>query len=500
MLFLFYCEVAMRRMARLGILFAILAGFQNAGYAQGNPVGIEQSVVKIVNQYNRFSWYEPWASGATGKGTGSGFVISGKRIMTNAHVVSDSALILVYFHNDPQPYPAHVAAIGHDCDLAILELEDPARIEEVPALALDGLPELRSRVVTYGYPMGGQLISSTVGVVSRIEQQTYVHSGVDSHLAVQTDAAINPGNSGGPVVQNGKVVGVAFQGNSNLENMGFFIPIQVVGHFLADLEDGTYDGYPEFGILASNLENPAARAYAGMEKGETGIRVDYIIRGGSAEGTLQTDDILTAIDGYPVANDGTIVWHGLRLDSSFAIDQKQMGDTVPLRIIRGSKRMEVSLQLNHYNPGESKAHLYDCRPNYYVYAGLVFVPLNRESLKSYSDNWVVDAPQELIYESYYRPLIEHDFLDTPHVIQIRRLDAETNVEEARHLYRVIESVNGQPVGTLPELVDAFEGNTNAFHVIRFKYDNRITVLDREKSDAANQQILNRYAIPKDRRL
>jgi hypothetical protein len=49
-------------------------------------------------------------------------------------------------------------------------------------------------------------------------------------------------------------------------------------------------------------------------------------------------------------------------------------------------------------------------------------------------------------------------------------------------------------------VAAFEGNTNAFHVIHFKYDNRVTVLDRKKSDAANQQILNRYAIPKDRRL
>ncbi len=490
----------MRHRIQLGILFAILIGFQGAGYAQGKPTGIEQSVVKIVNQYNRFSWYEPWASGSTGKGTGSGFMISGKRIMTNAHVVSDSALILVYFHNDPQPYPARVVAIGHDCDLAILELEDADRAKRVPPLELDGLPELRSRVVTYGYPMGGQLISSTVGVVSRIEQQTYVHSGVDMHLAVQTDAAINPGNSGGPVIQNGKVVGVAFQGNSNLENMGFFIPTQVVNHFLTDLEDGSYDGFPEFGILATNLENPAARAYAGMKKGETGVRVDYIIRGGSAASALQIGDILTSIGGYPVANDGTIVWNGLRLDSSFVPDQKQMGETIPLHIIRGSERLEVSLPLNHYSPGASKGHIYDQRPKYYVYAGLVFVPLNRETLKTYSDNWVVDAPQELIYESYYRPLIEHDFLDTPHVIQIRRLDAETNVEEAQHLYRIIESVNGHPVGTLPELVEAFESNTNDFHAIRFKYDNRITILDRKKSDAANQQILNRYAIPKDRRL
>ena len=225
----------MRHMAKLDILFVVLLGIQGAANAQGKPDGIEQSVVKIVNQSNRFNWYEPWASGSTGKGTGSGFLNSKNRIMTNAHVVSDSALILVYFHNDPQPYPARVTAIGHDCDLAILELEDAARIEKVPALAFAGLPELRSRVVTYGYPAGGQLISSTVGVVSRIEQQVYAHSGINAYLAVQTDAAINPGNSGGPVIQDGKVVGVAFQGNSRLENMGFFIPNKVVEHFLIDL-------------------------------------------------------------------------------------------------------------------------------------------------------------------------------------------------------------------------------------------------------------------------
>jgi len=356
-------------------------------------------------------------------------------------------------------------------------------------------------VVTYGYPAGGQLISSTVGVVSRIEQQVYAHSGINAYLAVQTDAAINPGNSGGPVIQDGKVVGVAFQGNSRLENMGFFIPNKVVEHFLTDLEDGTYDGFPYFGVLAANLENPAARAYAGMAADETGIRIDYIVRGSSAEKALRIDDIITEVDGYPVANDGTIVWHGLRLDHSFILDRKQMGGTIPLRIIRGSERMEVVLELNHYRPSEkTQAHLYDRRPSYYVYAGLVFVPLNRETLKTYSDNWVVDTPQELVYETYYRPLIEHDFLDTPHVIQIRRLDAESNVEESRHLYRIVDSVNGQPVGTLRDLVDAFEGNTARHHMIQFKYDNRTTVLDREKSDAAHAQILSQYAIPKDRRL
>ena len=105
-----------------------------------------------------------------------------------------------------------------------------------------------------------------------------------------------------------------------------------------------------------------------------------------------------------------------------------------------------------------------------------------------------------MYETFYRPLIKHDFLDTPHVIQIRRLNHEVNVEEAKNVYRIIESVNGEPTPTLESLIKAFENNTNDQHVIRFKYNQTVTVLDRKKADAANQEILNQYAIPKDRRL
>ena len=68
--------------------------------------------------------------------------------------------------------------------------------------------------MTYGFPAGGEQISYTRGVVSRIEVEGYVHIGNRAFLAVQTDAAINPGNSGGPVIQDDKVVGVAFEGTA----------------------------------------------------------------------------------------------------------------------------------------------------------------------------------------------------------------------------------------------------------------------------------------------
>src|SRR5260221_10445415 len=155
-------------------------------------------------------------------------------------------------------------------------------------------------------PIGGQAVSSTAGIVSRVESRGYVHSGIDSHLVVQTDAAINPGNSGGPVVQQGHVVGVAFQGYPGFDNMGFFIPMPVVRHFLADLEDGRYDGFPDSGLQTTPLLSPVYRRERGLPEGKSGVVVDLVSPGGTADGVIQPGDVILAVDGVTVANDGSI--------------------------------------------------------------------------------------------------------------------------------------------------------------------------------------------------
>src|SRR5204863_9528366 len=208
----------------------------------------ERSVIQLMTFSQQPVWDAPWRFEAVRRSSGSGFVIKGRRIMTNAHVVSWAKQILVHRYQDPRPYLARVKFIAHDCDLALLEVEDENFFDGLEPLRFGDLPKVRSAVVTYGYPAGGEQISYTRGVVSRVELQNYAHSGNRAFLTVQTDAAINPGNSGGPVVQEDLVVGVAFQGIPGLENTGFFIPPPVIQHFLKDIEDSQYGGFPMAGF------------------------------------------------------------------------------------------------------------------------------------------------------------------------------------------------------------------------------------------------------------
>src|SRR5690606_23070094 len=110
-------------------------------------------------------------------------------------------------------------AVWHDCDLALLQVEDEGFFDDVPPADIGELPALRDKVSVVGFPIGGEEISITEGVVSRIEVQRYNHS--QRHLlAVTVDAAINQGNSGGPVFKNGKVAGIAFQKLTGVDNIG----------------------------------------------------------------------------------------------------------------------------------------------------------------------------------------------------------------------------------------------------------------------------------------
>ena len=193
------------------LLLAVAMGIPVASLA-----GIDQqrqSVAKIFVTVQQEDFRQPWQSSPPMSGSGSGFIIKGKRLLTNAHVVSDARFIEVQREGDTRKFPAKVRFIAHDCDIAVLEVKDESFFEGTKPLTFGStLPSLNDAVIVLGYPMGGGRLSLTKGVVSRIDYNLYAHSSIDSHLVMQVDAAINPGNSGGPVLFNNKVIGIAFQG------------------------------------------------------------------------------------------------------------------------------------------------------------------------------------------------------------------------------------------------------------------------------------------------
>lgn len=481
-------------------LFLVFRTFQSNAELFSNTEP-EKSVVHITTFSQRPVWNEPWHFDHVRKATGTGFVISGRRILTNAHVVSWGKEILVRKYQDARSYRARVKFVGHDCDLAILEVDDPSFFEGMKPLTLGELPQVRSTVVTYGYPAGGDEISYTRGVVSRIEVQQYAHIQNRSFLVVQTDAAINPGNSGGPVIQDEKVVGVAFQGAHELENTGYFIPPPIIRHFLKDIEDGKYNGFPDAGLLFSALDNPAYRRLLKLPDHQgLGVRIDDMLPIPTTLERIKVDDVLLQAATHPVGSDGTVLYQGNRVHVGAVFDSVQSGDTIDLKIWREGREMSVKLPVHVYDKDRAEGSQYDRLPRYYIHGGLVFTPLSADYLETLGNDMGSASDPDLFYELSFRGYEDPGERRDEPVVLATTLPHEVNADLQIRSRALVDQINGVRINRMEDVARAFEASTNKFNVIRFMKQDRFECLDREQADKANAEILKKYRIGADRRL
>ena len=464
--------------------------------SQANSLSDAQaSVVKIHVTIQREDYVMPWQGGEPVGATGSGFIISKKRILTNAHVVSDAKFIEVQKFDDSRRFKAKVAFIGHDCDLAVLTVDDPDFFAGTsPIKFADTLPSLSDDVTVLGYPMGGDRLSVTRGVVSRIDYNVYTHSEVDQHLVLQVDAAINPGNSGGPVLFKGKVVGLAFQGLALSENIGYAIPLPVLNHFLRDIEDGAYNGYPELGVSFMTTRNIALRRDLNLPGDRGGIAVHYVDPFGSAKGYLRDRDVLLSIDSYPIADDATISLDGNAVLFAELLERKQCGDSVKFKVWRNNAEIEVLVPLINPRDPFVYRNIYDTRPDYYITGGLVFAPLTREYLRAQHKNQGSMNYQQLIYYSQYAKVGGLYSNKDEFVVLIARLPNTVNTYSESFINGIITEVNGVAISNLKDIKKAIEGQKEAFNVFRFAGVNDLLIMDAGNARRADREISLQYGI------
>jgi S1-C subfamily serine protease len=341
-----------------------------------NEAAIRESVVKIYATTRYPDLVRPWAKQSPQEVSGTGIVIEGKRILTNAHVVTYATEVFVQSNGSGDKLAALVEAMAPGIDLAVLKLEDESFFENRPPLPrAETLPEIKDTVTVYGYPTGGTTLSITKGIVSRIEFAPY--AGQTAGLRVQIDAAINPGNSGGPAIVNDRMIGVAFSRLGGAENIGYIIPCEEVDLFLKDVADGTYAGKPAMFDQLQTLENDALRAKLGLDRKVSGMVVHEPDRNGD-EYPLKKWDLITKIGDYDIDNTGIVkVRENLRLRFAYLIQKVAKDGKLPLTIVRDGKEMAIELPVSATRE-MLISDLHGKYPSYFVYGPLVFAPVTAE--------------------------------------------------------------------------------------------------------------------------
>jgi S1-C subfamily serine protease len=471
------------------ILWIVLLStlFLTASTQQEN--GTKEAIVKIYTTAKVPNYQEPWNSSMRSS-TGSGAIIDGGYILTNAHVVANQAFIEVQRYGQRKRYIAKVYAVSHQADLALLKVEEQAFFEGVKPLTFGSLPKVEQKIVVYGYPMGGSTLSATIGVVSRIEHHTYAHSG-ESFLAVQVDAAVNPGNSGGPALSDGKIVGVVMQMISKSQNIGYLVPVNMVKHFIEDMKDEKYDGFADLGLGTQKLENPAIRRYYGLDENVSGKLIVKVVYNSPLAGALQEGDILTAVDGHNVENDGTVEFrkHEFTHYQHF-IDAYQMGEKVKLDIIRDGKNMQVEADLKYIADDMYlvKTTRYDTMPKYFVYGGYVFSPLTR--------NLIVSTNRNRLKLSYLAGKWQEKDKNEV-VVLLKVLASDMSRGDNDFAMWPIDKVNGEPFKNFKEFYEKMNAVKSDYIVLEDN-DGVKVIIDRKEAQEKQRAILNKYNIEFDR--
>ncbi len=476
----------------------LLIAYANVAYANVSSElsVLRKSVFKIRTTSVAPDFRRPWKHFAAQSSYGSGFYIGDGKILTNAHVVSNQRFVTVQKDGDPTPQQARVLFAADDVDLALLTVEDPSYFKNLSKMQFGPLPKLLSPVECVGYPRGGEQISITEGVVSRISYRAYAHATYYEHLLVQVDSAINPGNSGGPVLQYGKVVGVAFQGFSDAQSTGYIIPVPVIQRFLADIKDGQYDGTPIDGLTTQDwaLISPTARQFFGVPGQNSGSFISHVGHSSFLKDHLKMNDVLINLDNNEVGIDDKINWRGERVDFRVLIDLKLPGESLKASVVRDRKIMNLTIPVTKNPIHYESARKFERFPKFYTYGGLVFSTLSLNLLQSWGQRWFYDSPTPLRYIHTYAPLQPLPGIVEDVVVLLGRMPNAVNSYVQTPLYSIVKSVNNQPVTDLAKLKELISQSQDEYINIDYYYWETPSLLRKADADKAQADIVKTYQI------
>jgi len=461
----------------------------------------ERSIVKVIKVGADYDYIHPWRSPGQTMSHGSGFLTESGYIVTNAHVVENTLFLQVKLACFPRRFTARVVAIGHDCDLALLKVDDPlfARIAEPLSWARE-MPKARDPVIICGFPMGGEHLAMTYGRVARYEVSTYVNQ-EQSLIACQLDGLASPGSSGGPVLceDTGRVVGVIHQITGHHHRISEMIPLNIVSHFFNGVSNGEHKGFYSVGLSWRTLESAPMRRYYNVSPEQTGVVISAITPGSPAEKHFEKGDVITSIDGKRVYNDGTYEFQkGQYLSILHLIKSARDGSTLKIEALRAGESRTVHIDVDYDAKIEPLVAPieYGRPPTYYVHGGFVFQPLTPN---------FVDALGESSQQGSYLYGRLYDYFerkrekggDQEVVLLTQVLPGECNVGYHTLGIWVVETINGKRIYSMRDLIDAIENNTSPYLVIGNNHEEEI-IVDSAECKNESSEILGGHQIPSDR--
>ena len=276
--------------------------------------------------------------------------------------------------------------------------------------------------------------------------------------------------------------------------------LPVIKHFLLDVEDGKFDGFPELDIYVQLMENKALRESLNLPKNAGGMLVTGVAENSNLIGLINPGDVILDIDGYNIGRDGKVMLEsGLRVESTHLEYLKQVGDTLQLKLFRDGKTFTQKIPLTARKQKINQKE-YDNDPTYFVFAGFVFQPLSNGYLSSNQNAlyYMLSYVPAYTMQGYRKIIPERIKNNRDQVIVLSRVLPDAINQGYKNMEQsVVYSVNGTVVKDMPQLIKLIEAVKEPYLKIVTDFGNVIT-LDMEKARKRNATIMEKYQVYVDR--
>lgn len=460
------------------------------------PEGITKaSLVRVNSTGQAYDFFRPWIKKAPFYRRGLGIVVPGGHVLVSAELVANHTYLELETPDSTNKTPAEVVRVDYDCNLALLKPGAGDFLKDARPISLDGVVTVGEKVDLIQLEPNGD-VARTPGTVTTISVIRYPMERL-ALLSFRLSVPLQ-GRDGSftiPAIHDGKLLGIVMRYDGRNQTADV-IPAPVISRFLTDL-DKDYSGFPRAGLAFSSLRDPQLRRYAGLQE-PGGVYVTEVRPGGSAaKAGLQRGDIILAVNGHAIDQDGNYedASYGRISLSNLITTQAHVGDKVDFTIFRNGQKLTLPVTLEQKDPDSvaSPAYVFDRQPRYFVLGGLVFQELSRPYLQEWGSRWRTEAPQRLVALDAFQNESPEDSGRVVFLSQVFPTNNTLGYENLEHL--VVSKVNGVPVKSLDDLARAAASPQGGFQKIEFDDDPPVIYLDAAEAEKANEQIRQEYGIP-----
>ena len=453
-----------------------------------------RGVVGLQVTYQDWDEDRPWAKKIPKTRGASAVFVGRSQLLTTADIVDNATFIQFSAFGQPRQVEFEIQTVDLDVNLALLQVKDTTVLDDLAPVPLAGRTPSSGTLQTVRW-QGQQLEISASRVVRFLVERSRGSRVEYAVLHMRTD--ISAGGWSEPVFHDGMLVGITI---SQSKQVSRAIPVEIIRGFLNRVNaPEPYVGFPSLGVQWQVNHDPSVTRFLGQTGEPRGVLVRQVPWGSSGCGVLEPRDILLEVDGNPIDTEGYYhhAYLGRLRFTHVLTEDHRPGDAIAVRVLRGGRELNLPMTLRTYPTDlDLVPKRRSGQPAYVVAGGLILRELDVPYLRTWGKEWNKRAPHSLL-TSYY-------LTGTGQTLQQRRLILITSVLPSDYNigYQdmtdvLVERINGQLIGSIPDVVAALQDPRDRFHVIELAPESGRgeVVLDAVAFEAATDELLQTYSVP-----